>query len=75
MTDGQFQRLIEMINRWRSHLTPAPEELRFTWSQLERLQLEVLGAAVPSEAGSEIIVFGVPVTIVERDEDTTFHQE
>ena len=75
MSDILFPQLIAMIGQWRSHLTPMPEGLRFTQQQLEQLQLEVFGVAEPLVAGSRIIVFGISATIVELDEDSTFHQE
>lgn len=77
MSNSRLQQFIEMTSRWQRHLTPMPEELRLTAQQMGQIQTEVTKSMpfVGPPFAERIILFGIPVTIVERDEDSTFYQE
>lgn len=74
MSGGQVQQLLEMIARWRRDLTPMPEQLRLTQQQWDQVRSEIPEARMPDVA-PEVTMLGTPVVIVEREEDSTIHQE
>lgn len=72
-----FAKLNEMISTWRSLMTPMPQEIRITRARLERIVADTpLDPPVdPVAIKPPCWLFGIPVTIVERIEDTTLYQE
>lgn len=72
-----FAELNEMISKWRSIMTPIPHEIRITREQLERIVADTpLDPPVnPADIKPPYWLLGIPVTIVDRIEDTTLYQE
>lgn len=70
-----YVQLVETVGRWRSDLTPMPDEIRISQGQWTEIWNAVMPPAEPPEVGERGAVFGIPAVIVEHDEDSTLYQE
>jgi hypothetical protein len=70
-----YAQLVEAVTRWRSDLTPMPDEIRISQQQWAEMWNAVMPPAEPPEVGERGAVFGIPAVIVEHDEDSTLYQE